>query len=83
MFFLILFKTYFTNITRQEAVNTKYNGSLQFSFIKPAYKSNTRKIISVIQRCSVKKVFLEISQNSQENTCARVSFLIKLQARWL
>ena len=27
-----------------------------------------------------KKVFLEISQNSQENTCARVLFLIKLQA---
>ena len=27
------------------------------------------------------KVFLEISQNSQESTCARVSFLIKLQAR--
>ena len=26
------------------------------------------------------KVFLEISQNSQENTCARASFLIKLQA---
>ena len=25
-------------------------------------------------------MFLEISQNSQENTCARVSFLIKLQA---
>ena len=25
------------------------------------------------QRCSVKKVFLEISQNSQESTCARVS----------
>ena len=32
---------------------------------------------AVVQRCSVKK-FLEISQNSQENTCARVSFLIKL-----
>ena len=28
----------------------------------------------------VKKVFLEISQNSQENTCARASFLIKPQA---
>ena len=27
-----------------------------------------------------KKLFLEISQNSQENNCARVSFLIKLQA---
>ena len=25
-------------------------------------------------------MFLEISQNSQENTCIRVSFLIKLQA---
>ena len=29
--------------------------------------------------CSVKKVFKEISQNSQENICDRVSFLIKLQ----
>ena len=27
-----------------------------------------------------KKLFQAISQNSQENTCARVSFLIKLQA---
>ena len=30
-----------------------------------------------------KKVFLEISQNSQENTCARVLFLIKLQGSGL
>ena len=30
-----------------------------------------------IQRCSVKKVFLEISQNSYENTSARVSFFNK------
>ena len=30
-----------------------------------------------------KKVFLEISQNSQENKCARVSFLIKLQAYFI
>ena len=35
---------------------------------------------AVVQRCSVKEVFLEISQNSQENTCARASFLIKLKA---
>ena len=27
-----------------------------------------------------KKVFLKISENSQESTCARVFFLIKLQA---
>ena len=29
---------------------------------------------AVAQTCSVKKVFLEISQNSQENTCARIFF---------
>ena len=38
---------------------------------------------AVARRCSVKKVFLEISQNSQENTCAIVSFLIKLQVSGL
>ena len=37
------------------------------------YKSSHR-------RCSIKKVFLKISQNSQENTCSRVFFLIKLRA---
>ena len=36
-------------------------------------------IEAVIQRCHLKKVFLEISQNSQESSYARVSFLIKLQ----
>ena len=35
---------------------------------------------AVARRCSVKKVFLQITQNSQENTCARICFLIKLQA---
>ena len=30
---------------------------------------------AVVQRCSVKKVLLEISQNSQENTCARAKGL--------
>ena len=48
--------------------------------------SNTLAICSFYQTEAVngdvlqKKVFLEISQNSQEYTCARVSFLIKLQA---
>ena len=32
----------------------------------------------VVQRCSVKKMFIEISQKSQENTCVRVSFLMKM-----
>ena len=31
---------------------------------------------AVIQRCSVKKVFWEISQNSQENTCVSLFFNI-------
>ena len=41
----------------------------------------------VLENCPVKlsvklsvKLFLEITQNSQENPCARVSFLLKLQA---
>ena len=36
----------------------------------PILEAATRGIL-------VKKVFLKISQNSQENTCARISFLIK------
>ena len=31
---------------------------------------------AVVQMCSVKKVFLEISQNSQESTCTRVSWIL-------
>ena len=33
----------------------------------------------VVWKCSVKKVFLKVSQNSQENPFARVSFLIELK----
>ena len=32
---------------------------------------------AVVPRCSIKKLFLESSQNSKENTSVRVSFLIK------
>ena len=35
---------------------------------------------AVVRRCSVKIVLIEISHNSQENTCVRVSFLINFQA---
>ena len=42
------------------------------------YKTNPEV---VVLRCSVEKMFLDITQNSQENTCGRVSFLIKLQAQ--
>ena len=36
---------------------------------------------AVTSRCSVKKVFLKISQNSQENTCVNVPFSLKLEAQ--
>ena len=39
-----------------------------------------KKFRSSHRRCSIKKVILEIPQNSQEQNCARASFLIKLQA---
>ena len=42
------------------------------------YKLSQDTTEAVAQRCSVEKVLLEVSQNSQENTCARVSFLKKL-----
>ena len=37
----------------------------------------------VARRCFIKKVLLEISQNSQENICARIYFLTKLKASGL
>ena len=36
---------------------------------------------AVVQMCSVKKAFLQISQNSQEITCTRAPFLIKSLAQ--
>ena len=33
---------------------------------------------AVARRCSVKKVFIEILQNSRENTCSRVFFFNKV-----
>ena len=57
---------------KQTNVNKELSTKIHFILIE-----------AVVQRCSVKKVSLEISQNSQENNCARVSFLIKLQASFL
>ena len=45
--------------------------------------SNLERKEAVVQRCSVKKVFFEISQNPTENTCARVSFLQNTSGRLL
>ena len=44
---------------------------------KLGFFSNLNVSEAVTQRCSVKRAFLKISQNSQENTCARVSLFKK------
>ena len=46
------------------------------------YLDTSRSDSSSHRRCSVKIGVLKISQNSQENTCTRVSFWIKLQSTW-
>ena len=47
------------------------------ALLKSSFRSSSHR------RYSVRKGVLKISQNSQENTCANVSFLIKLQASGL
>ena len=45
---------------------------------KPCCTGNLSPVCKILierpERCSVKRVFLESFQNSQENTCAEVSF---------
>ena len=53
------------------------NSCFTFPPVRIAFHSITTT--SSHRRCSVKKVFLEISQNSQENSCAKVSFLTLAQ----
>ena len=47
-------------------VNINQMNEMKFAYVN--FKSSQRS-------CSIRKVFLEILQNSQENTCARVSGL--------
>ena len=47
------------------------------------YRSSFQNKEAVAQRRSVENVLFEILQNLQENPCARVSFLIKLQSETL
>ena len=40
-------------------------------------------LVYKVRWCSIKKVFLKISQNTEENTCMEPLFLIKFQAKGL
>ena len=66
----------------RETIPRKSAETMHFHKISTLGNSHSQvgDLEAVAQRCSVKKVFLEISQNSEENTCARVPFLIKSQA---
>ena len=62
---------------------SNYSNHIYVNIAKNISISNQQKGLrteAVTWRYSVKKVFLEISQNSHENNCSRVSFLIQLQA---
>ena len=74
----------FVRILRSFAVFTKFHSALEiwqkYFLLKKALYVCKKISEASVQACSVKKMFLQVLQNSQENTCARVSFLIKLQA---
>ena len=67
----------------KEFMVMRREGHTLWDVMSPLYRDKNEKDNSFrasYRRCSAKKMFLEISQNSQESTCFRVSFLIKLQA---
>ena len=55
--------------------------SYQLHIIAKCKARNCYKIEAAFQRYSLKKMILKVLKNSQENPCARVSFLIKLQLK--
>ena len=63
---------------KQEEIQANNDRHKMEAFLNSELRSSFWE--AVTQSCSVKKGFMEISQNLEENTCARVSFLIKMQA---
>ena len=60
--------------------NNNFQSSLNLFSCKCILHIEAATIEAATEGVLWKKVFLKISQNSQENTCARVSFLVKLQS---
>ena len=50
-----------------------YDNGLRHERLKEFWIAGRLMTEAVVRRCSVEKVFLEISQNLQEKTCARAS----------
>ena len=59
--------------------NKYYEDIIMKTWMRHKLFNNKEKIEAATRDVLYKKVFLEILQNSQENACARVSFLIRLQ----
>ena len=65
--FLTKYVRIYRNFLQQEVI--------KFSVLQSYFYISVTNVITTkaaVQTCSVKKVFLEISQNSQENTCTRL-----------
>ena len=79
LFFILFSKLCFCS--RQFSTITLFQN--KFRVMKQAWrilKLTALTTEAIVRRCSVRKMFLKIQQNLQGNTCARVSFLPKLQA---
>ena len=59
--------------------NKYYEDIIMKTWMRQKLFNSKKNIEAATRDVLYKNVFLEILQNSQENTCARVSFLIKLQ----
>ena len=75
----IFYRKVKTNMTLELLLETFHNAGITFNQNILSVETQPDSE-AVVRKRSVKNVFLEILQNSQENTCARVSFLMKLQA---
>ena len=70
----------FKNTSFTEQLWTIASDALDFIFVSRFALENTKACLvtvvteAITWRCSVRKLFLEVSQKSQENTCARVFF---------
>ena len=91
LFSILLFKTLnrihskwrkmWTRITlNTDNFHAVFTSLCNVSKLRMPLRKRTLAAEAVARMCSVKKVFLEISQNSQESNCTILSFLIKLQA---
>ena len=73
-YFLLSLKLYFNSMLPRNFCIRRNNNNVDSTETGRIVVHHITNLEAVAKRCSMKKVFLEISQNSQENTCARVSF---------